>query len=648
MRPLRLLGAAASVLLALPALAASAVRPPVEAFFQNAQFSRAGISPNGRHVTALVALPGLRKAVAVFDLASMTPKILARYGDGDVGQAFWLNDKRIAYTVVNIDPLYRDSTAGLYAIDLDGKASRGLAPALVNQRSFAQAEDLPGPDMEPDVLRGSSPQVSDNMFVIVDIDGDKQLGTLNSRTGLQSDVRAPYRSFSWLIDYGNALRVAVAPDGPLHAMHFLADGDWRKVATFAPATDAILVPRAYVGKTLYVQANNGGDRIGLFRYNLERAAVDAAPLIASPDFDVEGKPVIEADRLMGFRVNTDAESTVWFDPDMKALQAEIDVKLPATLNRITRGIRSETPFVLIEAYSPTTPGDTLIYNRDTKALTRIGQALPAIAPAQMAASTDFKRYKARDGLSIPAYLTLPTGTPGKNLLTIILAGAYPWKRNAAWAFDPAVQFLASRGYAVIQPETRGARGFGAAHFKAGLRQWGLAMQDDLADSARWAIAEGIADPKRICIAGTVYGGYAAMMGLIKDPELFKCGISWAGIVDIKLMFKHRWQEFPESGYGDKFKVLVGDPDKDQAQFNATSPLQGAKRITAPVLLAYGDKDVEVPGKHGRLLYEAIKPGNAAAEFMLFDRKEQPHSLEKNRAELWSRIEQFLERHIGKP
>jgi dipeptidyl aminopeptidase/acylaminoacyl peptidase len=606
------------------------------------------MSPNGRYVTALVAMPGVRKSLAVFDLATMTPKILARYSNGDVGKAFWLNDKRIAFTVVNIDPSFRDGTAGLYGIDLDGQDARGLAPALVNQRSFAEAEDLPGPDMAPDVLQGSSPKLSDNMFVIVDIDGDKHLGTLNTRNSKQKEVAAPRGSFSWLLDHSNALRVAVTDDGPLHALHFLSDGGWRKVTTFAPSSDTTLVPRVYVGKTLYVQGQNGADRISLFRYNLERGAIDGTSLIASPDFDIEGVPVVAADRLLGFRVNTDAESTVWFDPEMKALQAEVDARLPATVNRITLGNRSETPFALVEAYSPVAPGDTLVYNREAKTMVRLGQALPGIEPAQMAASSDFMRYKARDGLSIPAYLTLPPGAPPKNLPTVILAGAYPWKRNAAWAFDPVVQFLASRGYAVIQPETRGARGFGAAHFKAGLRQWGLAMQDDLADSAKWAIAEGIADPKRICIAGTVYGGYAAMMGLIKDPELFKCGISWAGIVDIKLMFKHRWQEFPESGYGDKFKVLVGDPDKDQAQFNATSPLLNAARIKAPVLLAYGDKDVEVPGKHGLLLYEAIKPGNPAAEFMLFDQKAQPHSLEKNRVELWTRIEQFLERQIGKP
>ncbi len=302
--------------------------------------------------------------------------------------------------------------------------------------------------------------------------------------------------------------------------------------------------------------------------------------------------------------------------------------------------------MLVYAYSPVHPGDTLIFNRETKQVTRLGTALPGIAADQMAMPAEMVRYKARDGMSIPVTVTLPHLALKKNLPTIVLAASWPWRRNGAWSFDPTVQFLVSRGYAVVQPETRGARGFGAAHFQAGVRQWGLAMQDDLADSATWAIAQGIADPKRICIVGAMYGGYAAMMGLVKDPQLFRCGISMGGITDINLMFRQRWDQLPASVYGDDMQTLVGDPVRDMEQFKATSPLRNAARITHPVLLAYGDKDVEVPGKNGRQLYQAIKAGNPDAELIMFDENGQA-PLDKNRAELWTRIEQFLERQIGK-
>jgi dipeptidyl aminopeptidase/acylaminoacyl peptidase len=631
----------------LPAVsAAPAAAPPVEAFFQNVEVGAAEISPNGRYVLARVSVKGVRRSLALFDLATMTPKVLARYADGDVGKVFWLNDKRIAFTVINIDRRVESTTSGLYAIDLDGKQSEGLTPAVAQQRSFADNEELQGPGGGSDAIQGNWPALSDSMPVRFVSDGVTTISSLDTRTGRRTPVRAPTGSVSWLYDDAGLLRVTVARDGDQHSLRLLdADHYWRKLSSFAPTSGATLYPRAYVGGTLYVQAQNGGERSSLFRYNVERRALDEPALINSPEFDIDASAISEGSRLLGFRINTDAESTVWFDPAMKALQAEIDALLPATINRVDRGSRSETPFVLVKAYSPVHPGDTLVFNRDTKKFTRLGTALPGIVPEQMASPLPVVRYKARDGMSIPVQVTLPKGEQ-KSLPTVVLVAAYPWARNSAWAFDPQVQFLVSRGYAVIQPQARGRRGFGAAHLEAGMRQWGLAMQDDLADGAKWAIAQGIADPKRICIAGTVYGGYAAMMGLIKNPELFRCGVSWAGIVDIGLMFRSRWDDFPTAGYGGQIKLLVGDPAKDQAQFDATSPLKNAQRITRPVLLAYGAKDAEVPGKHGRLLYEAIKPGNPDAELIMFDENGQPPSLDNNRAALWTRIEQFLDRHIG--
>ena len=639
-----LLALAAVGSLTLTARAAPVAMPPVELFFQNVAMSAAQISPNGRYVLARVATKGARSSLVLFDLSSMKPKALANFADGDVARVDWLSDKRIRFTVNNIAPGYIDSTSGLYAIDMDGKELLGLAPAIVRQRPFAAGEDLQGTSGGQDGVSANWPALSDRMPVVVrEIDGEKHAAMLDTRSGRTVPVHTPVGSDSWLYDDDGVLRLAVSHDGDLHTLRLLdARHNWRKLSSFAPRTAAALDPTAYVGNALYVTTANGGDHKSLYRYNIERGALEEPALISSPEFDIYATAITEGKRLLGFRVDTDAESTVWYDPAMKALQAEIDALLPATVNRIARGARSETPFVLVKAYSPLHPGDTLVYNRDTKKLTRLGTALPGIVPAQMASPLPMARYQARDGMSIPVQVTLPNGAQ-KNLPTVMLVASNPWGGKAAWAFDPQVQFLVSRGYAVVQPQARGTRGFGSAHFEAGKRQWGLAMQDDLADGAKWAIAQGIADPKRICIAGFSYGGYAAMMGLIKEPELFRCGISLGGIVDIRLMFRSYW----DNDLVGK-KAMVGDPAKDGEKFDAVSPLRNASRITRPVLLAYGALDEEVPGKFGRQLYEAIKPGNANAEFILFDEKGQPPSLEKNRAELWTRIEQFLEHHIGKP
>ncbi|WP_229445500.1 S9 family peptidase [Massilia sp. Leaf139] len=227
--------------------------------------------------------------------------------------------------------------------------------------------------------------------------------------------------------------------------------------------------------------------------------------------------------------------------------------------------------------------------------------------------------------------------------------AAPYVRGTTWGWDPETQFLASRGYAVLEPEYRGSTGYGAAHFKAGWKQWGLAMQDDIADGARWAVAQGYGDPKRICIAGASYGGYATLMGLVNDPDLYKCGVDWVGVTDINLMYDGHWSFL--SDLSDQWKQygmpdLIGDQVKDALQLRATSPIQQAARITAPLLLAYGSNDRRVPIYHGRKFLDTVKPHNKQVEWIEYEDEGHGWRLAKNRIDFWTRVEKFLDKHIG--
>ena len=162
-------------------------------------------------------------------------------------------------------------------------------------------------------------------------------------------------------------------------------------------------------------------------------------------------------------------------------------------------------------------------------LEQIAQSAPWIDTKRMA-HTEFFRYQARDGMTIPATLTLPANAANaKNLPLVVLHYGGPWVRPISWQWDPHVQFLASRGYAVLMPAPRASTGFGWKLFRGGWKQWGLAMQDDVTDGVNDLIKRGIADPKRICLAGASYGGYLTMMGLVKEPNLFRCGINWVGV-----------------------------------------------------------------------------------------------------------------------
>jgi dipeptidyl aminopeptidase/acylaminoacyl peptidase len=261
---------------------------------------------------------------------------------------------------------------------------------------------------------------------------------------------------------------------------------------------------------------------------------------------------------------------------------------------------------------------------------------------------DLVHYAARDGLKIPAWLTLPKGKD-KNLPLVVLVHGGPYVRGGQWGWDAEAQFLASRGYAVLQPEYRGSTGYGALHFRAGWKQWGLKMQDDIADGAKWAIAQGIADGKRICIAGASYGGYATLMGLVNDPDLYQCGIDWVGVTDIKLLYTGHWSfrdDLPDGWKQYGMPYLIGDLEKDADQFKATSPLEQAARIKQPLLLAYGAADQRVPLYHGTKFYDAVKATNKNVEWVVYEEEGHGWALVKNRVDFWTRVERFLNKSIG--
>ncbi len=405
--------------------------------------------------------------------------------------------------------------------------------------------------------------------------------------------------------------------------------------------------------TLYVTATGGSDKTAVHTYDLVAGKLSEKALITVNEYDFDGDLIFSRDKLLGARLTTDAEGAVWMDPAMKALQDEINKQLSSTNNLITVPERPETPFVLVASFSDIQPRRFTLYNTQTKKFTNIGATRPKIKPAEMGAQ-DVVRYTARDGLTIPALLTLPFNynkdDKAKPPMVVLVHGG-PFVRGGSWGWDAEVQFLASRGYAVLEPEYRGSTGFGHKHFRAGWKQWGLAMQNDIADGAKWAVAQGYADAGRICIAGASYGGYAALMGLINDPDLYKCAINWVGVTDINLLYNGHWRFHDDLSpvyrkYG--MPSMVGDQKLDAAQLAATSPLLQAARVSRPVLLAYGGADRRVPLYHGEKFYDEVKKTNPAVEWVLYPEEGHGWALPATRVDFWGRVEKFLQKHIGKP
>jgi dipeptidyl aminopeptidase/acylaminoacyl peptidase len=219
-------------------------------------------------------------------------------------------------------------------------------------------------------------------------------------------------------------------------------------------------------------------------------------------------------------------------------------------------------------------------------------------------------------------------------------------RGGSWEWDAEAQFLATRGYVVLQPEFRGSTGFGAAHFRAGWQQWGRAMQDDLADAAAWAVKQGWADPKRIGIMGASYGGYATLMGLVRNPDVFRAGVEWAGVTDIELLFTLAESDASEDARRYDMKTLIGDALKDPAAFADVSPLAQAGRIRQPLLMAHGAMDRRVPVAHAAKMHDAVTAKNANVEYVVYPEEAHGWRHEDDSIDFWKRVVAFLDKNLA--
>ncbi|USX26462.1 prolyl oligopeptidase family serine peptidase [Oxalobacteraceae bacterium OTU3CINTB1] len=649
-----------------PAVTAGAKEapPPIAAFYDSPQFSGALLSPSGKYLAVRVAGKESRDRLGVVTLSDSSVKVVGSFTDADIGSFQWVNDERLVFTATDrsVGQGDRRYAPGLFAIDRDGGkllqlVSRSGKPFVNSGASGIRSRELL--PWNTYLLGQRNAQNSDDIYVTYRA-ATKQgqvdyvdLQRLNTTTGRYTSFTRPGNSISWLLDHNGEPRLTTTLEGRISTIYYrdpARDDAWRKLVSYDAYTggEGAFSPLTFgPDGTLYVISNAGQDKTAVYTFDFATNKISDQPVVRLADYDFSGSLLFGKGKLLGVRRLTDARDTDWFDDDMKAMQARINQMLPNTVNLLVLPARPESPWVMVTAYSDQFPARTMIYNSDTQKLSLLGNSHPQIEPERMGRRT-MVRYKARDGLEIPAWLTLPKGG-GKNLPLVVLVHGGPHVRGGSWGWDANTQFLASRGYAVLEPEFRGSTGFGNKHFRAGWKQWGLKMQDDIADGARWAIAQGTADARRICIAGASYGGYATLMGLINDPDLYKCGVNWIGVTDINLLYDGHWNfssDMPDGWKQYGMPELVGDQVKDAEQLKATSPLLQAARIKQPLLLAYGGADRRVPLPHGTKFHQAVKAGNPNVEWVEYAEEGHGWALPKNRIDFWGRVEKFLDKNIG--
>jgi dienelactone hydrolase len=633
---------------------------PAAAFFNVEDMDEPVLSPEGDALAIRVRNTAGRRQLAILDTTDFTKvKVIAGFVDGDVARVRWVDNQRLIYSVWSQqESAYFSRDYVQMAVDRDGQHQRLLAGYAPDAIIEAGTTDLIGQfvrtlnDGTGDVISAWWDHTNRLGYGNHWTDSTpKRYDTRHTKSTNLFPGRTPHDIQEWIVDEQGVVRAGMSYTATESALFTPGEnGEWTERLRFDAWGDAPTrfepVDLATDGR-MYVRhaASGPGAGLGLYTLDLKTAKIDPDPIVSAKGFDLY--PTLVEDRrrhkVLGVRYETDAEGTLWFDDAMKAAQAKVDALLPGRINRLEPAICGCASRILVTSFSDRQPALFYLYDRSTGKMDQIGDSRPKI-DARLAAETDFVRIKARDGLDLPVYLTRPKGKGPWP--TVVLVHGGPNVRGWSWEWDADSQFLASRGYLVVKPEFRGSSGYGEEWSVAGRRQWGLKMQDDIADATRWAAAKGLADPARTCIAGANYGGYATLMGLVRYPELYRCGIASSAVTDLGLMHDIHWSELGEDYRENAMPILVGDPDKDSEQFAATSPLKQAARITRPLLLAHGGIDRRVPIEHATRLRDALLAHHAPLTWVEY--KDEAHGLYKpeNRVDFYTRMERFLAANIG--
>jgi dipeptidyl aminopeptidase/acylaminoacyl peptidase len=393
-------------------------------------------------------------------------------------------------------------------------------------------------------------------------------------------------------------------------------------------------------KQLYVSSNLKRDRMAIAVVD-PTTGKETQMLFEHPEVDVDG---LEYSRLR--KVVTFVSYTTWhmerkfLDPQTEALYRKLEQKLPGYKISVLSHDKAERLFV-ITTDSDRSLGADYLYEVATDKLTKLADLAPWLDESRMAEMKPI-HFTARDGLTLQGYLSLPVGSSGKNLPLVLNPHGGPWTRDE-WGFNPEVQFLASRGYAVLQVNYRGSTGYGRKFWEASFKQWGRAMQDDLSDGVRWAVAQGIANPKKVAIYGASYGGYATLAGMTFTPDLYACGIDYVGVSNLFTFMKTvpaYWKREL-----DTMREMIGDPDKDKALLTAASPVFHVDRIRAPLFIAQGAQDPRVNIDESNQMVAALKKRGIDVPYLVKDNEGHGFQNEENRFDFYERMEQFLSKHL---
>jgi len=507
--------------------------------------------------------------------------------------------------------IYKMERGSLWAVNTDGSKFKRLGRSM----SGAQVRHLLRDDQDHIIIRV-------NGYHLINIHTGK-------RKRLFENIHSAY---GYILDKNGEVRAGVegveSGSSKIKLLYREPKGkSWKSLDKFLGQPNELTF--SYTGKTaslqrcrllafdydpniVYFGSNIGGNTICIYSLNL---ATKEKELIAEhKTYDLEGRLYFchMRRRLVGFTFHTERRTTVWLEPYFQQVQDTIDQSLQDRVNVILNWSDDSQVF-LVFSYTGHDPGRYYVLNLKKQVLEEIGARHPQLDPEKLSPVYPFT-VEARDGLVLQGYLTVPKSAKSLGLPIVIYPHGGPWVRDY-YGYDPVVQFLAYHGYAVIQVNYRGSTGYGFTHFDAARKDYGKGINNDIIDTVRWAIENGMADPKRVAIMGFSYGGYATMNALTSEPDLFRCGVAMAGIYNVPLFMQMRLSEGSFYAY-EYWKEMIGDPRKEKDKLREISPYYHIDRLRAPVFIYHGKEDHIVSMRQAQLLEKALNKAGKESKYMI--------------------------------
>jgi len=623
------------------ALAGLAQQPPVldrELFFGDPEITTARISPDGKYIAFLKPLNGTRNIwVKGTEEPFSAAKPITNDTNRPIREYFWSRDGKY---VLFVQDHLGDENFNVYAVNPADAKDAASVPAARNltDAKGARAVIFDVPKTDPDVIYiglNDRDKAWHDLYKFKISSGDRTLLRKNTD-----------RVSQWVFDNAGQLRIALRSEENGNTDFLRVDPDGLH-QIYSCDVFEICQPLHFNkdGKRVYIMTNHG--ERDFIRLALLDLASGREELVES-----DPKNRVDLDNAEFSDLIDDLLATVYNDEKPRYYFRDKSIEADYKLVRGKLGGKEITPVSktkderiwLISAWSDVEPGETYLFNRDTKQLTleyRIREKLPREDLARM----EPIRYESSDGKEVPAYLTLPKGVPAKNLPLIVFPHGGPWGRDE-WRFDTFAQFLANRGYAVLQPNFRASTGYGKKFLNAGNLQWGDKMQDDITWGVKYLVAKGTADPKRVGIMGGSYGGYATLAGVAFTPDLYSAAVAIvapSNLITLLGSIPPYW----EAGRM-MFYKRMGDPrsPEGKAQLMRQSPLNSAAKIRTPLMIVQGANDPRVNKAESEQIVIALRDRGFPVQYLLAPDEGHGFARPVNNLAMMMASEKFLAERLG--